>query len=634
MPRHSDWFRNLVRLRGDALAVTGLFSLTLLIFLLAPVRQVTDSSYSMLLSESLLHHRSPALDHYALPPGNPVWYGYYFKYDNIYQLEVVNGHVYYHLPPGTPLLSLPFVAALNSFGVSAANPDGTYNPKGELIIESVLAAILMAGLTCIFFLMARLALSTGWSVVVAVGGALGSQIFSTASRALWTETWGALLLGIVLLMLVRATAGRASLKPVLLATLLAWMYFVRPTFAVHIIAITVYVFLFYRGAGLRYAMTGAVWLGAFMLYSWHIYGHLLPNYYRASRLQFDIFWTALAGHLFSPGRGLLVYVPVLFFIAYSLVRYRRQIVFPRLVLLALLVVVAHLTIISAFLHWWGGHTFGPRFTTGLVPWFVLLAILGVQAMRNARTQNPGPRVRHRLELGAGASLLVVSVMINGLGAASQPTWLWNVRPVNIDEHPERNWDWRQPQFLAGLLHPPLPDNVPAATPGRVDFASPQSAGYCWYGWSPAETQFRWTEATEAALVFRVNGIQDLVLTAKLHALVIPNQHPAQRLSIRFNREPVADFSFNDTLPREISVVLPSNLMRQQNLLEFFLPDAISPASLGVGEDSRPLGIAVYWIQFQPKPIGHLPGNNQSSEAIVHFDLPLAQAPEVENPGVK
>ena len=154
------------------------------------------------------------------------------------------------------------------------------------------------------------------------------------------------------------------------------------------------------------------------------------------------------------------------------------------------------------------------------------------------------------------------------------------------------------------MRAPLPANVPVVSFDRVDVTTPQSAGYFWYGWSPPETQFRWTEAKETGLTFRVNGIRDLVLTLKVQAFV-SNQHPEQRLNLSFNRKPVASFSFNDTSTHEINVVLPSSVMRQQNLLEFFLPDAVAPASLGIGDDNRTLGVALYWIQFSPKAIGHI-----------------------------
>ena len=182
-----------------------------------------------------------------------------------------------------------------------------------------------------------------------------------------------------------------KLNPILLATVLSWMYFVRPTFAVPIAAITVYVFLFHRTIFVRYLLTGLIWLSGFMLYSWIHYKHVLPSYYRANRLLFNVFWTALAGNLISPSRGLLVFVPVVLFVGYLLVRYWQTLEFKRLVAFALSVFVIHLIIISGFPHWWGGHSFGPRFMTGVVPWLALLAILGVHAMLRSREKH-GPKV--------------------------------------------------------------------------------------------------------------------------------------------------------------------------------------------------------------------------------------------------
>lgn len=580
-----------------------IFAAALSIFLLSPVHQVTDSAYSMLLSESLLHHRSFALDHYNIPRGEPKWFRYYFRNGDIYQLEWVNGHLYHNFPVGTSILSIPFVAVMNALGVSATNPDGTYNPDGEENIERILAAILMAALVCVFFLMARLALSPWLSVLVAFGGGLGTQVWSTASRSLWTDSWGSLLLGVVLLMLLAAATGRQRLKPILLATLLSWMYIVRPTFAIHIIGITVYIFLYYRQILLRYLITGGVWLGAFVIYSWHFYGHLFPSYYRASRLQFDFFWTALAANLISPARGLLIYVPVILFVGYLVARYRRQIVYPRLVMLSLAVIVAHILVVSCQIHWWGGHSYGARFSTGLVPWFVLLASLGLQARWHRLQYVKSATLSHRLksvplfETSAGVFLLLTSIAINGLGATSHATWRWNTRPVNIDDHPERNWDWRQPQFLATFVRPPLPAPIGVAPSNRIDLTKPDSAAYLWYGWSPAEPTSRWTEGNEATLVFRADALQEMQFTAKLHAFVVPNQHPQQRLIIKLNGSTIQNLAFTDGAPHEISCTLPANMLQIQNYLEFSLPDAASPKSLGLSEDNRELGIAVYWIEF-------------------------------------
>jgi hypothetical protein len=445
------------RLSSTTTAGALIFVLTLAIFLISRIHQVSDSQFSMLVSQSLISHGSFTLDAYAIPREEPLWRGYYFSNGPVYQLEIANEYLYYHLPPGSSVLSAPFVAAFNLVGISAAAPDGSYDRVGEVKIEAGLAALLMAALAVIFFYTARLMLPLSWSVVTAAGGALGTQVYSTASRALWSDTWGILLLGIVVFLLLRHETGKRTFNAVLLASLLSWMYFVRPTFSVHIFAVSLYLLIFHRRKFLPLAVTGAIWLMGFVLYSWTHFGQLSPNYYLASRLQFDSFWVALAGHLVSPSRGLLVYVPVLFFVAFMIVRYWRYLSHKRLVWLSTAIIIGHLLVISSFNHWWGGHSFGPRFTTGLVPWFVLLGTLGVSAMLKERDdENAKARASAglRVQLACGLLLLVMSAFINTRGATSHATWLWNMRPLEIDQHPERLWDWRQPQFLAGMIPTP------------------------------------------------------------------------------------------------------------------------------------------------------------------------------------
>src|SRR4030095_10137421 len=135
----------------DSLAVVGIFVITFVVFWLSPSRQVTDSNDSMVLSESLLHHRSFNLDAYKIPRLEPKWHDNNFKNGEMYQIELIGPHLYYYLPPGSSLLSLPYVAGMNLCGVSAANADGSYSPEGETRIEAGLAALLMAALSCILF---------------------------------------------------------------------------------------------------------------------------------------------------------------------------------------------------------------------------------------------------------------------------------------------------------------------------------------------------------------------------------------------------------------------------------------------------------------------------------------------------
>lgn len=435
----------------DALAGALIFVLTSAIFLASPLRQIADAKFSMLTSESLIHRRTFTLDHYRIPDLAPVRTYGSASNTTLYQIEFVNGHFYHMYPPGSPVLSVPYVALLNLCGISASHPDGTYNPRGERIIQGSLASLLMGALAAVFFFTARLLLPVVWSAWLALGGALGTQVWSTASRALWTDTWGILLLGVALLCILADATGRRRLKPIPLATLLSWMYFVRPTYSLQIVAVALYIFIYRRPLFLKFALTGAAWGAAFVAYSQFHYQRPLPTYYYlASQLKLDSFPVAFAGNLFSPSRGLLVYVPALIFVAYLHLRFARWDTHARLTVLALSVCAAHLLLIASFSPWWSGHSYGPRYTTGIVPWFVLLGILGVKAMSVWREKwsREGEGGRRQVSLYFGAALLALSILINLRGATASATWRWNLYPQNVDQHPERVWDWRRPQFLA------------------------------------------------------------------------------------------------------------------------------------------------------------------------------------------
>lgn len=448
--------RGLAEINRERATGVSLFMLTSAIFLAFPLPHLADSKYATLLSESLIHQRSFTLDAYKIPDLAPTQTYNSASNTTVYQIEFSGGHFYHMFPPGGPVLSVPYVALLNLFHIRASNPDGSYNNKNEKIIQASLASLLMGALTVIFFYTSRLLLPLTWSALVALGGSLGTQVWSTASRVLWSDTWGIFLLGYALLMLLSDATGK-RLRPLRLATVFSWMYFVRPTYAIPIAAISFYIFIYRRPLFASYALTGAAWFAAFIAYSQLHFGELLPYYYRASRLKFDEFPTAFAGNLISPGRGLFVYVPALFFVAYLLLRYTRELPLPRLVVLALAVIFAHLCVIAGFTPWWGGHSYGPRYTTGLVPWFVLLGALAVKAMLVWRAKHAelAATMRERVPLFIGGALLVLSILINGRGGTTADTLRWNVRPTNIDDHPERVWDWSYPQFMA--VEPAEPD---------------------------------------------------------------------------------------------------------------------------------------------------------------------------------
>jgi len=130
----------------------AIFLIVFAIFWLSPIRDMTDSNYAMFTSENCSIITPSTLDRYRWPAIQTVPRSGLGANTTIYQLESVNGHLFYYFPPGTSILSAPYVALLNGFGVSSVNPDGSYRADGELAIQGSLAALLMALATAVFLL--------------------------------------------------------------------------------------------------------------------------------------------------------------------------------------------------------------------------------------------------------------------------------------------------------------------------------------------------------------------------------------------------------------------------------------------------------------------------------------------------
>lgn len=415
-------------------------------FFASPVLQMNDSQYSMLTAESIIHNHTPDLSSYSIKN-----YKADLPFDTIagkhaYQLARAKGRLLYGFGHGTSVLSIPFVAVMDLFGISPATADGQYNLAGEIIVEKMLAALLMASLVIVFFRTALLMLEWQWSAIVAIGAGFGTSVWSSASRGMWAHTWEIMLGGIVAYMLLARTARGSSTRPALLATLVSWMFFVRPIGAIPAVAVGIFILICRPRELVTYVVAGAMWLAVLVAYSMRIFGTIVPYYYLSNDPHgMGVHFTqGLYGVLLSPSRGIFIYSPVLIVVLFLIARYWRSIADRSLTILSLATIGA-ITVASA-LHpeWWGGNCYGPRLLSDAIPWFVLLAILGTSAMpvasRNLRTPT----------VAIGALLLLVSVVINAHGAFSFHTLQWNdKRPL-----PDVMLDWSQPQFLASWIDEP------------------------------------------------------------------------------------------------------------------------------------------------------------------------------------
>jgi hypothetical protein len=304
--------------------------------------------------------------------------------------------------------------------------------------------LLMASLVVVFFRTALLMLDWRWSVGVALGAGLGTSVWSTASRGMWAHTWELMLAGIVVNQLLAAAVRGVSIRPMLLASLVSLMFFVRPNGAIAAVAVGIYILICYPGELTHFATAGALWLAAFVAYSKRIFGSVVPYYYLSNDPHgMGVHFTqGLYGVLLSPSRGVFIFSPVLATVLYLTMRYWRALRDQALAMLALSMFAAITVASAAHPEWWGGNAYGPRLLSDAIPWLVLLAILALAAtpseLRTIRTP----------KIAAGAALLSVSFVMNTYGAFSQETLTWNMiqRPL-----PDAMLDWSRPQFLAGWV---------------------------------------------------------------------------------------------------------------------------------------------------------------------------------------
>lgn len=384
-----------------------------------------------------------------------------------------HGHRYNSYPLAVSVLASPLVwgiDAVDSYLLSADLDQYIRRPDARRL-ETYIASFFVAWAAVFVHLIARrfLGLRALWITFIL---AFCTSAWSTASRALWQHGPAMLMLSIALWLLVSAR-DRPGLVP-LAGIPLALAYMIRPTNSISVVLLTLFVCVRYR----RYLPGYLLGLGAvatpFVLFNLSTYGSVLAPYFAPQKLLTNArFFEALAGNLVSPARGLFVFTPVLLLSGVGVVCKIRNRQFGLLDGCLAAVIVLHWIAISSFGHWWGGHSYGPRFFADLLPYLVYFLIPVV-----ARLHTPAPG--RRVLAAAFYCLVALSFSIHFRGANRVATAEWNSKPVDVDFHPERLWDWSDAQFLRGL-DVPAPELRVAPLPAWYPTFLPHNAAHRFSG---------------------------------------------------------------------------------------------------------------------------------------------------------
>jgi tetratricopeptide (TPR) repeat protein len=312
-------------------------------------------------------------------------------------------------------------------------------------IERFVGSVMMALASVFIFLMARTCLGPVGSMVLATVFAFGTPSWSIASRGLWQHTPSIMFMSATLLTLLRAEKSPRSI--VWAGPLLACAYLVRPTNSVAVAVLTLFVLIRHPRKFVFYLLLSLPFVALFFLHNRVVCGMWLQPYYAPGRLgENPDFWSALAANWVSPGRGILIFSPILLLCAVSVWLRAARREFTLLDGSLLVILAGHTLAVSSFPAWWAGYSFGPRFMSDVTPLLICLLIPVVQEIGR------GPRLK-RAALGALFTALAgASFFIHLRGATVPAVHEWNNVPdewnnVPDEEMPAHVWDWGDLQFL-------------------------------------------------------------------------------------------------------------------------------------------------------------------------------------------
>ena len=304
------------------------------------------------------------------------------------------------------------------------------------VVEMVLGSFLMGVASVVVFFTGLQFLSRRRAIVLALLFAYGTAAWSTGSRALWQHGPEMLMIAIAIYLLVTNRVPWSAI-PLVLA------YFIRPTGGIAVALIGLYVVAHRRGEFGKWLLLAAATIAPFLAYDFALYRQPLQPYFtqqgflKPTLENVQPFLVALAGQAVSPSRGVLIYSP---FFVFSLVGFwmaiRRNWQIPLTYYLGAIVVL-HWIAISAFADWTAGHCFGARYFSDVTPIFIFFLI---------PVLNEWPSF-HRATRAAFVFTALLAVGIHLRGAVDWEVQRWNSPGVT----PARAWDWRDPQFLHGLI---------------------------------------------------------------------------------------------------------------------------------------------------------------------------------------
>ena len=373
-----------------------------------------------------------------------------------YYLQYRHGHYYSSYPVLGALMAVPVYVVPTMLGLfDAEEPDFSV----DVGIVSKVAASLIAALSVAFvYLACRGLFGHRWALGSALIYAFATTTFSISSQGLWQHGPAQLWLAVALWCLLPGGPARSDGRPANWALLLGGLALALAVAARAVLAVPAVVFFLYvcrrHWRALPYFLAGPVVVAALLAYyNLSHFGTLLGGEQYLGTLHPLMhteqgswklnFLPGLYGLLFSANRGLVVFTPVVLVAAAGAERGWRE---NRLSALKWVSVAAGLTLLaySFYSVWWGGWTYGPRYSSDFLP---LMAVLVAGGLERAWAV---PRARL-----AVMATVAYCVAVQLVGFLAYTPARWNLYDptgsrLNVDLYHQRLWDWSDWEVLRYL----------------------------------------------------------------------------------------------------------------------------------------------------------------------------------------
>jgi hypothetical protein len=392
-----------------------------------------------------------------------------------WMLHMPDGHILSLYPVITPLLIsplyIPAVGYLHWRGWDDARLDFVAK-----LMEKLSASLIAALSVALLYLLLRRRTTHRNALLLAIAYAFGTTTWMISSQALWQQGMAELLVVVALLFLTGPCTAWRAVAAGLVCGLIACN---RPPDVILAAALGLYALSW---AGLRraigFVVTAALPMLVVLFYNVRFGGNIAGGYgvIGHSRFFSHPLLPGVAGLLFAPTHGLLIFSPFLLFLVFAIPRISdlgprtsddasearglRPEVFHEARGLRPAVMIAAVVlqiVLYAKVDWRAGLSWGPRYMTDFLPFLVWLLVPVVERLRGA--------MRNTFAIAVGVSIVLEAIgAFTYLPSNDLPIFKFAQGPQEMDAA----WDWRNAPFLSSPKHGFAPPDLTVAIRGTFD----------------------------------------------------------------------------------------------------------------------------------------------------------------------